>query len=231
MSTCYVRLKPYDPKKGNVRERYRMGAACGWGDLMFIAGELHELDARAGQWLKDNVLQQEHDPGSPKAFDVWFSREECAHALRQEKLAKLGRARKPFVDPNAGKPPKLEAARRSDLDEPAGATDLEAELAEQLEAEATDDLGANAVTRDAEGNLLERPPGEYGDLVPTDDDALIAAAMGDGEADPEEEAATRPPPPKRVAPKKPAKKKPAAKKPAKKKPAAKRTPPKRPKKG
>jgi hypothetical protein len=218
MSTAFVRLKPHNPKIGNVRERYRMGAACGWGDLMFVAGELHELDHAAGVWLRDNVLQRDHDPASAKAFDVWFSRAECAAALRQEKLARLGRARRPFANPDAGKPPKLEAARRSDLDEPAGSTDLEAELAEEMEAEASGDLGAHAVTRDAEGNLLEAPDADYGDIAPTDDDALIAAAMGGDTPDPAAEVASRPPPPKRRAPKKAAKK--TAKKPPKRKPKA-----------
>lgn len=144
---CYVRLKPYNPAKGHVKQRHRMGAQCGWKDVMFLAGQLQELSPHAcGKWL-ESVRQEEFNPGSPLAFDVWYSKEECNRALHLENMANLGRARNPLVDSDAGKPPELEDVKISELDEPVATSQMQAEaMAAQIiadkstEAEASDDL-------------------------------------------------------------------------------------------
>jgi len=181
MSISYVRLKPYDPSRGNVRERFRMGAACGWGDLMFIAGQLRELDTEAAKWLGEHVYQVDDRPSTPKAFDVWHSKEECAKALRQEKLESFGRAKPHAAVIRAHKPPELKHSEMSDLDEPPATSDMEAEMMANLklasmgDVQEDIDLGTMTTPSDFDGTV-----GEFDDIAPSDS-SLASTAMADPE--------------------------------------------------
>jgi hypothetical protein len=180
MAIAYIRLKPYDPAVGNVRERFRMGAACGWGDLMFIEGQLMELDPAAAKWLHENVRQVEGRAASPRAFDVWYTKEDCAKALHREHLAKLGRTSS-VMPQHMAKPPKLESAAVSTLDEPPSTSAMEAEM-----------LANQALA----ARIAEEPVAtDFSDLAPSDDDLVANALAGASSADADPQS-SRPPPPK-----------------------------------
>jgi hypothetical protein len=222
---AYVRLKPYDPKIGNVRESFRMGAACGWGDLEFREGQVMELDAAAAQWLADNIYMVDYNPGTPKAFDIWHSKEELAKTLRAERMQKLGHPMTAQKTLKISRPPVPQYAEISHADTPALVSAYEAELAaEESAGSASGDLSpatasSRIVTEEEVGGVaadysdrdVGPSAGAFSDMEPSDDD-LVAAALDTGEA-PEPE---QPPKPKAKKPAaKPARKKPAAKPPKK----------------
>lgn len=229
METAYVRLKPYDPKIGNVRQRFRMGAAAGWGDLEFVEGQVMELDRTSAQWLYDNVLQVDYNPGTPKAFDIWYSKEELAKTLRAERLKRMGHPATVRRSLKVDRPPKLQHAEISHADTPAEVSAYEAELAAEEQAEsATGDLGPGDATPrpfaedeevggaavDYADKDVTADAGAFSDMEPSDDD-LINAAMDAGEEVSEDPP---PPPPRPAARKRAPKKKSSRKKPAAKPP-------------
>lgn len=176
---AFVRLKPYDPSRGHIKKSFRMGAACGWGDLLFEEGVLMEINAEAARWLEANVKQNDHQPGSGPAFDVWYSREAVAAALQNEYLATKQRVRKPSIKPQG--PPPLQSAEYSDLDKPSVTTDVEADLlverelanrgiAKQQAIYDKADAGVKAeMSYVSEANHDVRP-NAFDDIAPSDED-------------------------------------------------------------
>jgi hypothetical protein len=131
---AWVMLKEYDPKKGNVRERYRMPEHSGWKGRLFEPEKVHMLDLVAGQWLYDNVRQLSGvgSEKSPRAFHIWYSAKEAKIGRHELKLAKLGRVHKRGEGPSDA-PPVLDEATLTSIGEfdPDHELDLPAEIHEE----------------------------------------------------------------------------------------------------
>jgi hypothetical protein len=165
MSDAYVMLK-----EDGLRDRFMMGAACGWDNTLFERGKLMKIDREAAIWLRDNVPNKEAEISSGKAFHVWMTAAECRAGLQKLKLAKLGRTQPVVKERHEVAPPRLKSAAPSHLADPPASHAIELEQLEELEEleelEDPIDLGE------------EVEPGDYDDIV-SDDDITAAAKEAD----------------------------------------------------
>lgn len=195
----FVRLKPLDPKHGNVKEFFRVGAAAGWNDFLFEQGRMVGINKAAAEWLRP-LRQRDGDDSSPLAFDVWDTEAEAAAAMRAEHLAKLNRIRNVQPSEEDSKPPKLTVAHFSDLDAPPIVHEMElrqlaaAAMPAEPEAEAPDLSPAQARTLDPLAANAIDPASAFTDMMPSDDD-LMALAMESDDFDDDPVAAAPPPAP------------------------------------
>lgn len=199
----FVRLKPYDPKRGNLKETFRVGAAAGWNDFVFEAGRVVEINRSAAEWLR-TVRQRDYDESSAAAFEIWETEAELVAALRAERIAALQRMQNSRPTVEEVQPPKLEVARYSQLDAPPSVHEMELrrlEMAaltpeiqpgpqEQPEAE---DMGPDTtkVLDPLASNAID-PDSAFTDLAPTDEE-LLAQAMDPDDSEPAEEQPEPPP--------------------------------------
>jgi len=81
-----ARLKPYNPKRGHVMQRYVAKGA------RFLAGVWYEVPKSLGDYLAE-VTEQDQDPDSPLAFDVG-DLEHARDVMRREKEEEERRRRR-----------------------------------------------------------------------------------------------------------------------------------------
>jgi hypothetical protein len=118
METMLVRLKPYDPRRGNVLRRFtfrgiKFHEERGW----------YRVEGAVADYLR-GVHQVPSDPYSPRAFDVCTEAEAKALEATQTEEAKVKRnatddlkvvpARPPPPQPAAGDPPEPKPASPAD---------------------------------------------------------------------------------------------------------------------
>lgn len=80
-NTKFVRLKPYNKRKGFLMRRYSVRRK------RFIHGRWYEVPEQLAKYL-DSVTATPEDPETPFAFDVCDSREEAIALVKREKRAK-----------------------------------------------------------------------------------------------------------------------------------------------
>jgi hypothetical protein len=123
---AWVMLKKYDPRKGNVRQRYRMPEKGGWDGLLFTPEVVFKLDRAAGQWLHDNVRQLDGEGAdkSPKAFHIWYSYSESKLGFHRLRMEELGRVVQRGKGPSSA-PPDLTEATMTSIGDPEPTHELE----------------------------------------------------------------------------------------------------------
>lgn len=100
----FVRLKPYNPRKGFVTQRHARG------ELFFIGGvrpNWYEVDDEVAEELKEDK-QFHNDPDSKPLFDI-MSKEEKEQVAAEEQhqvLAQLGAVGQTVLMPDSMKDPK-----------------------------------------------------------------------------------------------------------------------------
>ena len=123
---AWVMLKKYDPRKGNVRQRYRMPEHGGWNGLTFTPEVVHRVDLEAGQWLHDNIKQRDGvgAESSPRAFHIWYSENEARKGFHRLRMEELGRVVRREKGPSSA-PPDLTAAVMTSIGDPEPVHELE----------------------------------------------------------------------------------------------------------
>lgn len=78
MAKKLIRLKPYDPKRQNVLQRYI------YKGIRFEPGKWYEVSEKIADYLAD-AKQRDEDPYSPAAFDVALTVAEAKEIERKER--------------------------------------------------------------------------------------------------------------------------------------------------
>lgn len=81
-----VRLKPYDPSKGNVKKQH---VVFGWDRMHFKAGDWHRLPKAHADYLVENTPQHDGSDAQP-AFEA-YPESEARRVVTREKMERLGR--------------------------------------------------------------------------------------------------------------------------------------------
>ena len=203
MKTLLVRLKPYDPKAGNVRKRYSIR-----GIMIDVERGWHRVPADIAEELR-LVRQHSMIAHSPFAFDV------CTEAEAEE-LEERERAE---AEARRSATSHIPVSRPRDLSEPPKGTDgdLLRKLMARVEA-------AEARAAEAEKRAVEQPSArrQLADEAPAEEQGDPAPAP-----DPAPKAEPKKAAPKKTAPKKAAPKKTEAETDEEKKPAKKAAPKKK----
>lgn len=118
----FVRLKPYNPRKGFVTQRHARG-----NDLFFIGGvrpNWYEVDDAVAEELKGD-RQFHNDPDSKPLFDIMTKeeKEQVAAEEQHQVLAQLGAVGQTVLMPDSMKDPKtvdLTSKEEKTEEKPAG---------------------------------------------------------------------------------------------------------------
>lgn len=173
MSTKFVRMKPYDPKRGHVRDNFKVTS---WpkGPRFKADGTIYGINAECADYLGTLKQVPDHGELSPALFDVWETREDARKAVEAERRGAMGKIEDFRQEPASSKPPPLtfvQIDHSLSMPEPIH----EVELPETKPAPESD--GAAEVI-DAESVSL-KAGSEFDGFMP--DEAALADAAATGE--------------------------------------------------
>ena len=100
-----VRLKPYDPTKGNLKKTHVVHP---WKNKLFLAGDWHNLPKDRAEWLIASTFQHS-GRDAPRAFEG-YSEGDARAVQYREKMERLGRtidSSKPSEPPVPPPPPEM----------------------------------------------------------------------------------------------------------------------------
>jgi len=110
METMLVRLKPFDPRRGQVLRRYTHAGIKFHGERGW-----YRVEARIAEYLR-TVRQQMADPNSPLAFEVCTEEEAKALEAREREGASARKTAADDIKLSVARP--AGAATTADLPEP-----------------------------------------------------------------------------------------------------------------